>query len=113
MFDDHWKICCRSQDSAGKRTIKTPCFGRSGNSRKIPEVILSRIAISTEIEKIYNNRWKKKESYFARRLKKPEGGGERSHRAGSCHRGERAYAMRWLKLGPNVHWKIRRREGAV
>jgi hypothetical protein len=37
MFDDYWRICCQSQDSAGKRTIKTPYFGRSGNSRKIPE----------------------------------------------------------------------------
>jgi hypothetical protein len=37
MFDDHWRICGRSQDSAGKRTVKTPYFGRSGNSRKIPE----------------------------------------------------------------------------
>jgi hypothetical protein len=37
MFDDHWRICYRSQDSAGKRTVKTPCFRRSGNSRKIPE----------------------------------------------------------------------------
>jgi hypothetical protein len=41
MFDDHWRICCRSQDSAGKRTVKTPCFGRSGNSRKIPENYVS------------------------------------------------------------------------
>jgi hypothetical protein len=37
MFDDHWGICCRSQDSAEKRTVKTPYFRRSGNSRKIPE----------------------------------------------------------------------------
>jgi hypothetical protein len=36
MFDDHWRICYRSQDSAGKRTIKTPYFERLGNSRKIP-----------------------------------------------------------------------------
>jgi hypothetical protein len=36
MFDDRWRICCRSQDSTGKRTIKTPYFGRSKNSRKIP-----------------------------------------------------------------------------
>jgi hypothetical protein len=26
MFDDHWRICCLSQDSAGKRTIKAPYF---------------------------------------------------------------------------------------
>jgi hypothetical protein len=37
MFDDHWRICCWSQDTAEKRTIKIPYFGRSGNSRKIPE----------------------------------------------------------------------------
>jgi hypothetical protein len=37
MFDDYWRICCWSQDSAGKRTVKTPYFGRSGHSRKIPE----------------------------------------------------------------------------
>jgi hypothetical protein len=41
MFDDHWRICCRSKDSAGKRTVKTPCFGISGNSRKIPENYIS------------------------------------------------------------------------
>jgi hypothetical protein len=29
------------------------------------------------------------------------------------HRGEQAYAMGWLKLGPNVHWWIWRREGVV
>jgi hypothetical protein len=56
MFDDHWRICCRSQDSAGKRTVKTPYFGRSRNSKKL---------------------------YFTRRLKKPEGEGERGHRAAS------------------------------
>jgi hypothetical protein len=31
----------------------------------------------------------------------------------TCRRGERAYAIGWLKLGLNVHWWIRRREGAV
>jgi hypothetical protein len=56
MFDYHWRICCRSQDSAGKRTVKTPYFRRSQNSRKL---------------------------YFARSLEKPEGEGERSNRAGS------------------------------
>jgi hypothetical protein len=35
MFDDHWRICCRSQDFVGKRTVKTPYFRRSENSRKI------------------------------------------------------------------------------
>jgi hypothetical protein len=37
MFDDYWRICYRSQDSAGKRTIKTPYFRRLENSKKIPE----------------------------------------------------------------------------
>jgi hypothetical protein len=37
MFDDHWRICCRSQDSAGKRTIKARYFEDQENSRKIPE----------------------------------------------------------------------------
>jgi hypothetical protein len=26
MFDDHWRICCWSQDSAGKGTAKAPYF---------------------------------------------------------------------------------------
>src|SRR3954452_23548940 len=38
MFDDFNRICCRSWNSAGKVTIKTPYFGRSINSGKIPEV---------------------------------------------------------------------------
>jgi len=29
MFDDYWRINCRSQDSAGKRTVKIPYFWRS------------------------------------------------------------------------------------
>jgi hypothetical protein len=37
MFEDHWRICCRSQDSAGKRTIKAPYFEDQENSRKIPK----------------------------------------------------------------------------
>jgi hypothetical protein len=37
MFDDHWRIRCRSQDSAGKRTIKASYFEDQKNSRKIPE----------------------------------------------------------------------------
>jgi hypothetical protein len=36
MLDDHWRICCQSQDSAGKRTIKGPYFEDQENSRKIP-----------------------------------------------------------------------------
>jgi hypothetical protein len=38
MFDDYWRIHCRSQDSAGKRTVKTPYFLRSAILRKYPEV---------------------------------------------------------------------------
>jgi hypothetical protein len=30
-----------------------------------------------------------------------------------CRRGETTYATGWLKLGPTIHWWIRRREGAV
>jgi hypothetical protein len=37
MFDDHWRICCRSQDSVGQRTIKAPYFEDQENSRKTPE----------------------------------------------------------------------------
>jgi hypothetical protein len=37
MFDDHRRICCRSQDSAGKMTIKGPYFEDRENSRKIPK----------------------------------------------------------------------------
>ena len=36
MFDDLWRSCCRSQDSAEKRTIKGPYFEDQENSRKIP-----------------------------------------------------------------------------
>jgi hypothetical protein len=32
MFDDHWRICFRSQDYAGKRTVKTPL-----EDQEIPE----------------------------------------------------------------------------
>jgi hypothetical protein len=35
--DDHWGICCRSQDSARKRTIKGPYFEDQENSRKMLE----------------------------------------------------------------------------
>jgi hypothetical protein len=37
MFDDHWRICSESQDSAGKRTIKAPYFEDQENSRKTAE----------------------------------------------------------------------------
>jgi hypothetical protein len=36
MFNNHWRICCRSQDSARKRTIKGPYFEEHKNSRKLP-----------------------------------------------------------------------------
>jgi hypothetical protein len=38
MFDDYWRIHCRSQDSAGKRTVKIQYFRRSEIIRKYPEV---------------------------------------------------------------------------
>jgi hypothetical protein len=38
MFDDYWKINCQSQNSAGKRTIKTPYSWRSVIPGKYPEV---------------------------------------------------------------------------
>jgi hypothetical protein len=41
MFDDYWRINCRSQNSAGKRTIKTPYFRRSAIPGKYPEVPIS------------------------------------------------------------------------
>jgi hypothetical protein len=37
MFDDHRRICCRSQDSAGKGAIKGPYFEDQEKSRKIPK----------------------------------------------------------------------------
>jgi hypothetical protein len=37
-FDDYWRINCRSQNSAGKRTVKTPYFGRLAILGKYPEV---------------------------------------------------------------------------
>jgi hypothetical protein len=37
MFDDYWRIHCRSQDSAGKRTVKT-IFLKFSNSQKFLEV---------------------------------------------------------------------------
>jgi hypothetical protein len=38
MFDDYWRIHCRSQGSAGKRTVKTPYFWISAIHGKYPEV---------------------------------------------------------------------------
>ena len=38
MFDDYWRINCRSQNSAGKRTVKIPYFGRTKIPRNYPEV---------------------------------------------------------------------------
>jgi hypothetical protein len=38
MFDDHWGICCQSQDSAGKRPSRHHNISKDQeNSRKIPE----------------------------------------------------------------------------
>jgi hypothetical protein len=38
MFDDHWRTCCQSQDSTGKRTVKTPYFSRSTIPKKYPKI---------------------------------------------------------------------------
>jgi hypothetical protein len=38
MFDDYWRINCRSQNSAAKRTVKTPYFWRSAILGKYSEV---------------------------------------------------------------------------
>ena len=38
MFDDYWRINHRSQNSAGKRTVKIQYFGRSIIPRKYTEV---------------------------------------------------------------------------
>jgi hypothetical protein len=37
VINDHWRICCQSQDSIVKRTVKAPYFEDQENSRKIPE----------------------------------------------------------------------------
>jgi hypothetical protein len=38
MFDDHRRTCCRSQDSAGKWTVKSPYFWRPTILGKYPEI---------------------------------------------------------------------------
>ena len=38
MFDEHWRNNCRSQDSAGKRTVKIQYFGRAEIPRNYSEV---------------------------------------------------------------------------
>jgi hypothetical protein len=37
MFDDRWRICCRSQDSAEKGPSRHHILEDQENSRKIPE----------------------------------------------------------------------------
>jgi hypothetical protein len=37
MFDDYWRICCRSQDSAGKGPSRLHISEDQENSRKILE----------------------------------------------------------------------------
>jgi hypothetical protein len=37
MFDDRWRICCRSQDSARKGPSRHHISEDQENSRKIPE----------------------------------------------------------------------------
>jgi hypothetical protein len=38
MFDDYWGIHCQSQDSAGKRIVKTPYFRRPAILGKYPKI---------------------------------------------------------------------------
>jgi hypothetical protein len=40
MFDDYWRINCRSQNSAGKWTVKIPYFWRSAIPGKYLEVLI-------------------------------------------------------------------------
>jgi hypothetical protein len=37
MFDNHWRICCQSQDSAEKGPSRHHISEDQKNSRKIPE----------------------------------------------------------------------------
>jgi hypothetical protein len=37
MFEDHWRICCWSQDSTGKGPSRHHISEDQENSRKIPE----------------------------------------------------------------------------
>jgi ribosomal protein S24E len=37
MFDDRWRICCRSQNSAGKGPSRHHISEDQENSRKIPK----------------------------------------------------------------------------
>jgi hypothetical protein len=41
MIDDYWRIHCRSQNSAGKKTIKIQYFWRPAIPGKYPEVTIS------------------------------------------------------------------------
>jgi hypothetical protein len=41
MFDDYWRAHYQSQDSARKRTIKTPYFRRPAIPGKYPEIHIS------------------------------------------------------------------------
>jgi hypothetical protein len=41
MFHDYWRTHCQSQDSAGKRTVKTPYFRRSAIPGKYLEIHIS------------------------------------------------------------------------
>jgi hypothetical protein len=51
MFDDYGRIHCRSQDSAGKRTVKTPYFRRSEITNKYPEVPIQPEDVSSQKER--------------------------------------------------------------
>jgi hypothetical protein len=48
MFDDYWRACCRSQDSAGKRTVKTTYFWSSAILGKYLEIHISSVDRSSQ-----------------------------------------------------------------
>jgi hypothetical protein len=52
MFDDYWRIHCRSQDSAGKRTVKTLYFRRPAIPGKYPEIHISSEDGSIQKERV-------------------------------------------------------------
>jgi hypothetical protein len=64
MFNDHWRTWCRSQDSAGKRTCKTPYFWRSTILEKYPEIHIISEYKSSQKEEVrgtaggHTTRWR-------------------------------------------------------
>jgi hypothetical protein len=51
MFDDYWRTYCRSEDSARKRTVKTPYFRSSAILGKYPEINISSYDESSQKER--------------------------------------------------------------